>query len=170
MKKALFGTLRAALLFWRRLSSQLIEWGFEANPYDSCVVNKMINDKQCTTLWHVDHLKISHYNPEIVTSVIDMIEAEFGKEAPLTKTRGKVHEYLGTSIDFLTEGKVRFSMRDYVQGIRDDSSPHGWRMCHASCKPPLQSRYQMREVGPGNCRPIPPLRGQSVVSMQACTT
>ena len=89
MKKALFGTLRAALLFWRRLSSQLIEWGFEANPYDSCVVNKMINDKQCTTLWHVDHLKISHYNPEIVTSVIDMIEAEFGKEAPLTKTRGE---------------------------------------------------------------------------------
>lgn len=40
LKKALYGTLRAALLFWRRLSSQLTKWGFKANPYDSCVAKK----------------------------------------------------------------------------------------------------------------------------------
>ena len=120
LKKALYGTLRAALLFWRRLSSQLIAWGFEANPYDSCVVNKQINGKQCTILWHVDDLKISHVDPEVVTSIIDIIEAEFGKEAPLTKTRGKVHEYLGMTIDYSTEGKVRFSMIDYVEGMLEE--------------------------------------------------
>jgi hypothetical protein len=120
LKKALYGTLRAALLFWRRLSSQLNKWGFEANPYDPCVVNKVINGKQCTILWHVDDLKISHCDPEVVTEVIDMVEAEFGKEAPLTKTRGKVHEYLGMTIDFSTDGKVRFSMIDYVQAILDN--------------------------------------------------
>ena len=120
LKKALYGTLRAALLFWRRLSSQLSEWGFEANPYDPCVANKTINGKQCTILWHVDDLKISHEDPEVVTNIIEMIEAEFGKEAPLTKARGKVHEYLGMTIDFSTDGKVRFSMMDYVQGILDE--------------------------------------------------
>ena len=120
LKKALYGTLRAALLFWRRLSSQLTEWGFKANPYDSCVVNKTINGKQCTKLWHVDDLKISHVDPEVVTGVIDMVEAEFGKEASLTKTRGKVHEYLGMTIDFSVDKKVRFSMIDYVQGILDE--------------------------------------------------
>ena len=120
LKKALYGTLRAALLFWRRLSSQLVTWGFEANPYDPCVVNKKITGKQCTILWHVDDLKISHYDKEVVTSVIEMIEAEFGKEAPLTKTRGRIHEYLGMTIDFSSEGKVKFSMVDYVQTILDE--------------------------------------------------
>jgi hypothetical protein len=48
LKKALYGTLKAALLFWKKLSSQLEEWGFVINPYDWCVANKMINGKQCT--------------------------------------------------------------------------------------------------------------------------
>jgi len=39
-KKALYGTLQAALLFWRLLSDTLIEWGFVLNTYDKCVVNK----------------------------------------------------------------------------------------------------------------------------------
>ena len=58
--KTLYGTLRAALLFWKLLSKKLVEWGFEINPYDCCVANKMVNGKQCTILWHVDDLKISH--------------------------------------------------------------------------------------------------------------
>jgi hypothetical protein len=89
LKKALYGTLRAALLFGRRLSAQLTEWGFEANPYDSCVANKIINEKQCTILWHVDDLKISHVDPKVVTAVINMVKVAFGKEAPLTKLAGR---------------------------------------------------------------------------------
>ena len=46
--EALYGTLCTARLFWEKLSGKLQEWGFEVNPYDSCVVNKMINGKQCT--------------------------------------------------------------------------------------------------------------------------
>ena len=119
LKKALYGTLKAALLFWRLLSKKLTDWGFEANPYDACVMNKTINGKQCTILWHVDDLKISHVDPEVVTEMIDLLEEEFGKEAPLTKTRGKVHEYLGMTIDFSEDGKVKFSMIDYVQKMLD---------------------------------------------------
>jgi hypothetical protein len=106
LKKALYGTLKAALLFWRRLLSQLMEWGFTSKPYNSCVMNKQINGLQCTILWHVDDLKISHVDPEVVTEVIDLLEQEFGKEAPLTKTRGHVHDYLGMTIDFSCAGKV----------------------------------------------------------------
>ena len=54
LKKALYGTLKAALLFWKRLSLQLKKWGFKLNPYDPCVANKVINGTQCTILWHVD--------------------------------------------------------------------------------------------------------------------
>jgi hypothetical protein len=59
LTKAFYGTLQAALLFWQNLSSQLQEWGFEINPYDFCVANKVIAGKQCTIIWHVDNLKRS---------------------------------------------------------------------------------------------------------------
>jgi hypothetical protein len=67
LQKALYGTLQAALLFWQNLSTQLAEWGFEINPYDFCVANKTIDGKQCTIVWHVDDLKISHVDRKVVT-------------------------------------------------------------------------------------------------------
>jgi hypothetical protein len=86
---------RAALLFWKKLSAELQEGSFEVNPYDWCMANKTINGKQCTTiLWHVDDLKISHIDHKVVSSVIQQLHEEFGKEALLTKTHGKVHNYL----------------------------------------------------------------------------
>jgi hypothetical protein len=52
LRKALYGTLQAALLFWKNLTGLLVdEMGFELNPYDSCVANKIIDGKQCTILW-----------------------------------------------------------------------------------------------------------------------
>jgi hypothetical protein len=48
LQKALYGTLQAPMLFWKKLSCQLLEWGFTINPYDSCVANKIINGCQCT--------------------------------------------------------------------------------------------------------------------------
>jgi hypothetical protein len=41
--KAPCGTLKAALLFWKLLSGKLVSWGFEINPCDWCIANKMIN-------------------------------------------------------------------------------------------------------------------------------
>jgi hypothetical protein len=32
LKKALYGTLQAALLFWKNLSGKLLQWGFVLNP------------------------------------------------------------------------------------------------------------------------------------------
>ena len=129
LRKALYGTLKAALLFWELMSGTLEKWGFECNPYDACVMNKMINGNQCTILWHVDDLKISHISKDVVSEIINLLEKEFGKEAPLTLNRGKVHQYLGMTIDFSTPGKVIFSMFDYVQNMLDslplDSSDTG---------------------------------------------
>ena len=75
----------------------------------------MINGKQCTIIWHVDDLKISHVDPEVVTAVIEGLKSEFGKEAPLTITRGKIHEYLGMTFDYSLRGKVKITMIDYIK-------------------------------------------------------
>ena len=115
--KAIYGTLRAALLFWESLKSQLEEWGFEQNPYDPCTMNKMVNGKQLTIVWHVDDLKISHVEKEVVEDVLNRLNAQFGKTSPLSTTRGSVHDYLGMTLDYSLEGRLRISMYDYLQEI-----------------------------------------------------
>jgi hypothetical protein len=120
LKKALYGTLKAALLFWKRLSYELKTLGFTVNPYDWCVMNKTINGKQCTVLWHVDDLKISHVEPNVVTQTIKQLETIFGAESPLTITRGKIHDYLGMVIDFNTKGKVKITMKQYIESMLDE--------------------------------------------------
>lgn len=120
MKAPLYGTLKAALLLWKRLSSQLIKWGFKLNPYDSCVANNMINCKQCTiVLWHINDLEISHVEASVVTDIIiKLLKHKFRNEAPLTVTRGKVHEYLGMTIDYSVKGKAKFTtMIDFIEGM-----------------------------------------------------
>ena len=89
LDKALYGTLQAASLFWKDLTKILVEeLGFEVNPYDWCVANKVINGEQCTIGWHVDDLMISHKEEEVIEDVISRLQARFGKEAPLTVNRG----------------------------------------------------------------------------------
>jgi hypothetical protein len=58
MQKAMYGMMRASLLFYLKLVDELIADGFELNPYDPCVANKMVDGKQMTVCWHVDDLKV----------------------------------------------------------------------------------------------------------------
>jgi hypothetical protein len=56
MQKVLYGLLRSALLFYRKLVANLESDGFVLNPHDLCVANKVVNRKQMTVCWHVDDL------------------------------------------------------------------------------------------------------------------
>ena len=42
LKKALYGLLRFSLLFYRKLRGDLEANCFKINPYDPCMVNKMV--------------------------------------------------------------------------------------------------------------------------------
>jgi hypothetical protein len=117
LAKALYGMIHTALLFYRKLAETLVSWGFAINPYDPCVANKMIDGKQCTVMWHVDDLKISHVWLSVVKDVIGKLKKVFGSEAPLTEWIGKVHDYLGMRIDYSAPGKVSISQRDYLEEI-----------------------------------------------------
>ena len=52
-QKAIYGTLNASLLFYKKLVKSLTDWGFELNPYEWCCANKIIDGKHCTIVWHV---------------------------------------------------------------------------------------------------------------------
>ena len=94
LNKALYRTLQAALLFWKLLSETLQKWGFALNPYDKCVAKKNIEVKQCTIIWHVEDIKISHTNKNVVENILKKLNDEFGQESPLSTCRAKVLEYL----------------------------------------------------------------------------
>jgi hypothetical protein len=80
LRKAPYRTLQAALVFWENLLSQLQEWGFKLNPYDFCITNKIINNKQCAIAWHVDDLKISHVDPQVVTTSLNLLDGKYRQE------------------------------------------------------------------------------------------
>ena len=120
LSKALYGTLQGATLFWKNLSGFLVEEGFEINPCDWCVANKMVNGKQCTIVWHVDDLKLSHVEQSVLEDMADKLSAKYGQEAPLTIQRGLVHDYLGMTIDYSEEGKVRFTMPNYIETLLEE--------------------------------------------------
>ena len=123
LEKALYGTLEAALLFWKNISSKLISWGFKINPYDSCVANNTINGKKCTVIWHVDDLKISHEEYDVVTNILNKLDSVYGQEivdgkrAQITSVRGKIHDYLCMKLDYREKGCVNINMLQYLMKV-----------------------------------------------------
>ena len=87
------------------------------NPYDPCVVNKDMNGTQCTIAWHVDDLKISHKNEDVVDQVISSLESVYGK---LVVDEGLHHTYLGIDFDYSTPAEVSVLMINYFKDIVGD--------------------------------------------------
>ena len=85
---------------------------FVLNPYDSCIANSVIDGKQCTIAWYVDDTKISHVDPNVVTSIIDQLENRFEK---MTVTRGLQHMFLGMKIRYTGKGTVIITMKQYLE-------------------------------------------------------
>jgi hypothetical protein len=118
LQKALYGMMKSALLFYRKLISELKGMGFEINPYDPCVVNKMVNGSQMTVRWHVDDLMISHTSNEAISQFIGALKDIYGNN--LVENTGKVHDYLGMVFDFADRDKVKIDMRKYLTKVIAD--------------------------------------------------
>ncbi len=110
LQKALYGMMKSALLFYRKLVSELKKMGFEINPYDPCVANKMVNGTQMTIRWHVDDLMMSLVSQDEIMKIVQEIKNIYGEI--LTKNVGKVHDYLGMTFDFSFTKEVKVNMWD----------------------------------------------------------
>ena len=117
LKRALYGCIKSALLWWTMLSEFLIADGFVLNPYDSCVANKTLPcGKQLTICWYVDDLKISSVNKDAVMDIIAKLEERFGV---MRKSFGKKHTYLGMQVELRDDGSVHFTMPDHIKEAID---------------------------------------------------
>ena len=116
LSKARYGMLRTALLFYKRLRSNPEDMGFDVNPYDLYVANKMVNGKQMTVCWYVDDLKVSHMVDSAVLALALKLAKLYGPKNIISQ--GKVHYYLGMEMDFDTDpGTMIVSTIKYLQKI-----------------------------------------------------
>ena len=76
----IYGTLKAALLFYKKFYKDIESQGFIINPYDRCVANRMINGHQMTVLWHVDDLKASHKDMKVLDDFVNYLRSLYDDE------------------------------------------------------------------------------------------
>ena len=122
---ALYGTIKASLLFYAKFRRTCKRNDFEINPYDPCVANRMVNNLQQTLCWHIDDCKLSAKDTKVNDEFIEVLRLEYESifedgSGQMTVSRGKVHTYLGMTLDFTTPGQCKISMFDYVEEILDE--------------------------------------------------
>ena len=127
------------------MTKTLKEWGFEINPYDMCVANKHINGKQCTIVWYVDDLKISHKDSTVIDGIISSLKSEYGKVGEMTVRRGKKHDYLRMTLDFSKDGAFIVDMEEYLKEIIKDLPED---MNGTATTPAADHLFKVRENAP----------------------
>ena len=130
LDKALYGCVEASALWYKDLRDKLLQNGFQQNPYDLCVYNKLEEDgKQITIVVHVDD--------RLVTSVsrlhIDAFGIYLKNQYPEAKTSlGQVLDYVGMTFDFTKEGEVSITMDNCVEDILSGCGMDATRVTPAS--------------------------------------
>ena len=118
--RAIYGMLVAGLLFYKKLKKDLEAIDFKFNSYDPCVANRMINGKQHTVRFHVDDLMSSHIDPKVNDEFHQWAQSVYGTYKEVTCTRGKVHTFLGMTLDFRTKGKFKIRMDEYIKRMLEE--------------------------------------------------
>jgi hypothetical protein len=121
-QNALYGTMVAGLLYNQKFIKSLTDIDFVINPYDPCVANKKIEGEQMTIGFHVDDCKLSHRKTKVMDSIIDFLRQEYESifedgSGAMTVSRGKIHKYIGMTLDYTVPGQVKITMFDYVDEI-----------------------------------------------------
>jgi hypothetical protein len=111
LKRALYGLVQSALLWYKKLTDVLIGDGYIRNDYDPCVFNKMIGDNQVTIAFHVDDLLVTSKLDAAVESAITLIETNFQS---VSVTRGRKHSYLAMNL-LIGEKGIDVDMIGYLE-------------------------------------------------------
>jgi len=116
MLKALYGMMMSSLLYYLKFRGDLEVIGFQVNPYDPCVANRIVRGRQHTVIWHVDDLKSSHVNKKVNDEFLEWLKRKYANDGigNVSVTRGRRHEYLGMTLVFTNEGNLKIEMINYI--------------------------------------------------------
>jgi hypothetical protein len=116
LQKALYGLMRASLLFYRKLQKEFEAYGLQVNPYDPCVANMETKfGKQLTVIWHVDDLMASCKDDFELTKFLCYLGKIYGTK--LSMHTGQKHEYWGMDMEVDEDGMLGFSIITYLKNV-----------------------------------------------------
>ena len=122
--KALYGCVQSARLWYDLLVKVLQEDGYSVNPADPCVLNKLVNGKQSTLLIHVDDILCLCREEKAHDDLANLLKAKFEQ----TKCdKGLILSYLGMTLDFSMQGRVKVSMEGFIEDLIVDCDDNGTR-------------------------------------------
>jgi hypothetical protein len=96
-----------------KLKGELIEYGFEMNPYDPCVANKITKDGK-----HVDDLEASCVHGHEITKLFLYLKRIYGNK--MTIDRNEKFEFLGMRLDYSEPEVFGVDMIPYIDKIIED--------------------------------------------------
>ena len=97
--KALYGTVEAALLWYKLITKVLVDHGFVPNPYDKCILNKTLPSGDILTVaLYVDDLLVTCKRPEPIDELKAYLMTQF-PDVTSNCTSGIV-DYIGMTLDF----------------------------------------------------------------------
>jgi len=114
LKKALYGCVESAKLWYEDLSKCLMSLGFVKNEKDSCIFNVLVQGHQCTVSVYVDDLMCTCESDEVLEWLESKLRERY-KE--ITSHQGDKHSYLGQTFDFSSPGKVKVTMEGYIADV-----------------------------------------------------
>ncbi len=102
---AVYGTMVAALLYYKKFVKSLTKQGYKINPYEGCLANKVIKGKQVMICFYINGCKISHKSSAVIDDTIAWLRTEYKSIfedglGQMKVHRGKTHKYLGMLLDF----------------------------------------------------------------------
>lgn len=117
------------------------------NPYDPCMANRDIEEKQHTVTWHVDNLKLGHVNKRVNDNFLVWLNKTYAsnKIGEVKAVQGTKHDYIAMVLDFSEPGVLKINTTDFVKGMVQDflGELRG------------KAKYQIWQVdGPGECYTI----------------
>ena len=110
LKKALYGCIESALLWYKHLHGTLTRNGYRQCPYDRCVYM----DNDTILLVYVDDIFVAARTESAKNRVVEIIRSTYNT---ITVAEGPVQSYLGMSFDFTQQGKVMISMTKHINEL-----------------------------------------------------
>ena len=91
----------------------------------------------------MDGLKVSHKNPEEIIKLAMYLSKIHGD---VKVQRGRIHEYLGMTLDYTTKGEVQVSMISYMKNIINEFPEE---MTSSASMPAGYSLFQVQDKNNG---------------------
>jgi Reverse transcriptase (RNA-dependent DNA polymerase) len=96
LKKALYGCIQSAVLWYQELASTLDGMGLHPNPYDICSFKRVRGDTTDKIMAYLDDLFITSRDESVLTTIYDTLKARYGA---VTSAKGLEHNILGIHWD-----------------------------------------------------------------------